>query len=212
MPKGILAVAFDYSNTRADEFHDWYDREHLPEREAINGFGLCERWLGMDEANAAAATYDLDAIDVLKSPDYLAVAYENSSPWTKRIVGQCTRLLRFEGTQLSPGEVMAPQNAGGLLINAMNLSPEAEDEFNSWYDEEHLPALGAVPGCLAARRYRSTGESSTHKYLAVYHLETPAVCSGAAWQKAADTPWSARIRPHFQDRLRLVTAKYQRIA
>jgi len=208
MAQGILAVAFDYSDTAADEFHDWYDREHLPESERIAGFGRCERWLGLNEPMAAAATYDLDTVDVLRSVDYLAVAYENSSPWTKRMVGKCHRLLRFEGAQLSPGGAAAPENAGGLLINAMNVAADAEDEFNAWYDEEHLPALGTVPGCLAARRYRSTGEGSTHKYLAVYHLEAPKVCSSEAWIEAADTPWSARIRPHFQDRLRLVTAKY----
>ena len=31
---GILIAAFDYSTAHADEFHDWYDLEHLPEREA----------------------------------------------------------------------------------------------------------------------------------------------------------------------------------
>ena len=30
MAKGILAVAFDFSPTQADEFHDWYDLEHMP--------------------------------------------------------------------------------------------------------------------------------------------------------------------------------------
>lgn len=211
MAKGILAVAFDFASTNADEFHDWYDLEHLPERQAIAGFGQCERWLGTDEPQYAAATYDLETISVLKSPAYLAVGYENSSPWTKRVVAQCTRLLRFEGEQLTPGNPNAPVIAGGLLINAMNVTPEAEEDFNSWYDHEHLPALGGVSGCLAARRYRSTeAGGGHHKYLAIYHLESPAVVSSNAWIEAADTPWSARVRPHFRDRLRIVTGKYQR--
>ena len=28
----------------------------------------------------------------------------------------------------------------------MNVAPEAEEDFNAWYDEEHLPALAGVPG------------------------------------------------------------------
>ena len=30
MAKGILAVGFDYTNAHEDEFHDWYDLEHIP--------------------------------------------------------------------------------------------------------------------------------------------------------------------------------------
>ena len=32
MPKGLLIGAFDFSTTHADEFHDWYDLEHIPEQ------------------------------------------------------------------------------------------------------------------------------------------------------------------------------------
>ena len=213
MAKGILAVAFDFSPTNPQEFHDWYDLEHLPERQAIDGFGRCERCLGADEPHYAAATYDLDSVNVLNSPAYLAVGYDKSSPWTKRIVSQCNRLMRFEGAQITPGSPDAPANASGLLINAMNVAAEAEADFNAWYDEEHLPALGGVPGCLAARRYRSTeAGGGLHKYLAIYHLENPDVARSDAWKEAADTPWSAHIRPHFRDRLRILTAKYVRAA
>ncbi len=43
MANGLLAVAFDYTNVARDEFNDWYDTEHIPEREAVPGFGACER-------------------------------------------------------------------------------------------------------------------------------------------------------------------------
>ena len=39
MAKGILLVAFDYTAAQADEFHDWYDLEHIPERQRVQGFG-----------------------------------------------------------------------------------------------------------------------------------------------------------------------------
>ena len=32
MAKGILIAAMDFSNVAADEFNDWYDAEHIPER------------------------------------------------------------------------------------------------------------------------------------------------------------------------------------
>jgi hypothetical protein len=55
MAKGLLIASFDFSTAYADEFHDWYDLEHVPEREAVFGFGACERWIGVDDPNQAVA-------------------------------------------------------------------------------------------------------------------------------------------------------------
>ena len=49
MGRGLLIAAFDFSTAHADEFHDWYDLEHLPERRAVAGFGACERWIGDEQ-------------------------------------------------------------------------------------------------------------------------------------------------------------------
>lgn len=211
MAKGLLIAAFDFSNAHADEFHDWYDLEHIPERQAVPGFGACERWIGDEEPAFSVATYDLDSLGVLRGAAYKSIAYENLSVWSKRVTAKCRRLLRFEGTQITPGDAAAPNGAGGLLLNAMNVTPEAEADFNAWYDEEHLPALAAVPGTLDARRYRSAKDiEGTHRYVATYHLESPNVTRSEAWKAAVDTPWSARVRPHFRDRVRILTRRYVR--
>jgi hypothetical protein len=211
MAKGLLVAAFDFSTAHADEFHDWYDLEHIPERRAVPGFGTCERWIGEEERTFSVATYDLNSIDLLRGEAYASIAYGNLSVWSKRVTAMCKRLLRFEGTQITPGEAAAPNGAGGLLLNAMNVASEVEKDFNAWYDEEHLPALAGVPGTLAARRYRS-GEvtGGAHRYVAIYHLKSPDVTRSKAWMAAVDTPWSARLRPHFRDRIRILTRHYVR--
>lgn len=209
MAKGLLLAAFDYTGAQLDEFNDWYDTEHIPEREAVPGFGACERWLDDEGATVSVATYDLDSLDVLRSEPYRSIAYDNLSPWSRRIGRKAKLLLRFEGVQTVPGEAAAPAGAGGLLVNAMNVTPEAEADFNAWYDEEHIPALAGVPGTLAARRYVAEGEAGgTHRYMAIYHLDSPDVTRSEAWKKAIDTPWSARVRPHFRDRVRILTHRY----
>jgi len=210
MAKGLLVAAFDFSTAHADEFHDWYDLEHIPERQAVPGFGACERWIGDGEPTFAVATYDLDSIEVLRGKAYGSIAYGNLSVWSKRVTGMCRRLLRFEGTQITPGDATAPEGAGGLLLNAMNVAPEVEDDFNAWYDREHLPALAGVPGTLAARRYRSGEAQGSHRYVAIYHLTSPAVARSKAWIDAIETPWTARVRPHLLDRLRILTRRYVR--
>ena len=86
--------------------------------------------------------------------------------------------------------------------------PEAEAEFNAWYNEEHLPALGSVPGVLMARRY--CGQGATQRYLAMYHFARSDVREGDAWKRAANTPWTEKMRPHFRDYLRLECRPYER--
>ncbi len=58
----------------------------------------------------------------------------------------------------------------GLLIVQMDVEPEWEEEFNRWYNEEHLPDLLKVPGFFGARRF--VAEEGQPKYLAFYEVES----------------------------------------
>jgi hypothetical protein len=218
MAQGILIAAMNIAQASPDEFHDWYDTEHLPERQRVPGFLLCQRWIGAEDPKISIATYDLDGVGVLQSPGYLAIGGDNLSPWSKRVTAQVERLMRFEGEQILPGDRLPPADAEGLLLNSMNVDPAAEAEFNEWYDKEHIPALAAVPGVLRARRFRATvslqptglSRGANRRYVALYHLATPDVQANPAWKSAADTEWTRRLRPHFRDHLRLVCKRYVR--
>jgi len=208
MAKGILIAAMDFSDVAEGEFHDWYDTEHVPERSRVPGFLNAERWIGIANPRQSVALYDLDNVDVLHSPPYLAVGGANGTPWTKRVTGRTTSIIRLEGEQIRPGDALAPAGAAALLLIAMNAAPEHEAEFNEWYNSEHLPALAGVPGVLCARRYRGTG--ATQRYAAIYHFANPEVPGTAAWKSAGGTPWTERMRPHFRDFLRLDCRRYSR--
>ena len=145
MTKGTLIAAMNMAQVAADEFDDWYDNEHVPERQRVPGFLVCQRWIGAEDEKISVATYDLDSVEVLRSPLYLAIGGENLSPWSKRITSRVERLMRFEGDQILPGDQVAPDNAGGLLLNAMNIAPALEAEFNEWYDKEHIPGARRRP-------------------------------------------------------------------
>ena len=214
-PMGLLVAGFDASDVAEDEFNDWYDTEHIPERARLKGFVTCERWIGAENPKISIATYDLESLAVLKTPEYRAVAGANLSPWSKRVAGKCRRICRFEAEQSLPGNQPAPaQGANAMLFFAMNVVAEAEADFNDWYDKEHVPALATVPGCLRARRFKihSAVSEGNHRYLALYHLASPQVCSSEAWKTAVETPWTHRIRPQTRDRLRIVLRRYQRSA
>ena len=50
MAKGLLVAGFNYSMVDAAEFNDWYDTEHVPERQRCKGFINCVRWQSVADA------------------------------------------------------------------------------------------------------------------------------------------------------------------
>src|SRR5438105_3967334 len=113
MAHGTLIAAMNIGRAAEDEFHDWYDTEHLPERQRVPGFLVCQRWIGAQDRKVSVATYDLAGVSVLKSPNYLAIGGDNLSPWSKRVTSRVERLMRFEGDQILPGDQLPPEGAGG---------------------------------------------------------------------------------------------------
>jgi hypothetical protein len=209
MANGILIAAMDFATVDAGEFNDWYDTEHVPERQRVPGFLTLQRWIGADKPTLSVAIYDLDSVAVLQGPGYRAIGGANLSPWSKRITAKVERILRYEGEQTLPGDATAPSGAGGLLLVGMTPAPAVEAAFNTWYDKEHVPALARVPGVLCARRFRTSGDGP--KYVALYHLTAPGVIDTAEWKDASgSTPMPAHVREQITNRLRLVCRSYVR--
>jgi len=67
----------------------------------------------------------------------------------------------------------------GMLLTSMDIEPAHAEEFNRWYDEEHLPRLLEVPGFLSAGRYVAV--KGAPKYLAMYELEDHNVLRSTAY-------------------------------
>ena len=69
-----------------------------------------------------------------------------------------------------------------------------EEEFNAWYDTEHLPERLAIPGFRTARRWIASAAPGEGKYLATYELDSPGVLQSPAYLErfANATPWTRR--------------------
>jgi hypothetical protein len=68
-------------------------------------------------------------------------------------------------------------NHRAVLLVYTDVEPERDDEFNRWYDDVHLADVLAVPGMVAARRYRLSGPAPSDqpiaaRYLVIYELDT----------------------------------------
>ena len=67
----------------------------------------------------------------------------------------------------------------GFLLVLMQPPANVEEEFNAWYDSEHVPERLSVPGVLTAIRF-STVSAATPRYLAMYDLESEEVLDSEA--------------------------------
>ncbi|WP_205874798.1 DUF4286 family protein [Mycobacterium camsae] len=58
---------------------------------------------------------------------------------------------------------------GIIYVETYPSSPDREQEYNSWYDDIHLPELVAVDGIVSARRLRPVDDEGP--YVALYEIE-----------------------------------------
>jgi hypothetical protein len=52
--------------------------------------------------------------------------------------------------------------------------PGGDEVYNAWYNDQHLGDVLKVDGFVAAQRFKlaATAPEGTHKYLAIYEMET----------------------------------------
>ena len=90
---------------------------------------------------------------------------------------------------------MAKLKGTGMLAVWSEVSEEHEEEFNEWYNQEHIAERLSVPGVLSAARYEAV--KSGPKHLAVYELEHSSVMQSPEYAalKSNPTEWSKRMSP-----------------
>ena len=82
----------------------------------------------------------------------------------------------------------------GFLLVLMQPPPTLEEEFNAWYDTEHIPERVAVPGFQTGIRFVCI--DGAPKYLAMYDLAAESVLDTDAYKCVAgdnSSPWTKRV-------------------
>ena len=83
-----------------------------------------------------------------------------------------------------------------VLIVTVVIDPADDEEFNRWYDEEHVPEKLHEPGYISARRFRAHGEDS--KYMILYELETPEAATTPPHLRKDPTEWGKSIMARWK--------------
>lgn len=83
-----------------------------------------------------------------------------------------------------------------LLVVDITIDPAREDEFNRWYDDEHIPEKRAAPGFYSARRFKHF--TDPHRYLAVYEVEDGETVTSPEYMSQPQSDWSKSITEAWQ--------------
>lgn len=175
------------------DFHDWYESEHIPARMVIPGFAQAVRYEiskqeGGPETAQWLACYHLDDVAALETPEYLRLKADPGER-TARMLATVDLFTRYICDQISDTGATG-EEPGALLAIAFAVPDHDVDEFDGWYEEEHIPLLMKVPGWQRVRRYRvrpgSAGPPWTH--IALHDLASEEALSRPERAAARDTP------------------------
>lgn len=100
---------------------------------------------------------------------------------------------------------MAGMLKGALLV-WMDVEMGHQDDFDAWYNRQHLFERIAVPGFLTGRRWQAVRGSP--RFLATYDTVAPEALQGEEYRRRLEnpTPWTLRVMPRFRNTIRGVCA------
>lgn len=92
----------------------------------------------------------------------------------------------------------------GVLAVWNDITPAAEEDFNEWYNHQHLMERVSIPGFIRGRRYAAA--AGPLKYCVFYETETTEVLSSPPYLERLNdpTPWTRRVMKSFSNVIRSI--------
>lgn len=195
--RGLITVWLNVAAEHERELNDWYKKEHLKQVVALPGFIRARRYAVEDAPLKYLAWYETVDENVEPGPHFQKVIAQPTE-WSQRM-----RMLygeqreRFNFRLMRDVGRVAETDTPWLYIVHTDIPDNVVDEYNEWYDNEHLPRLVTVPGVVRARRYTAVGANP--RYLTAYELTDKNAFESAEGLQARKTPWTAKMRSLFQN-------------
>ena len=151
--KGMLVTWMDIDPAEEADFNLWYDREHLAERVAIDGFLEARRWIADKAPTKYFCTYSTEKFEDLSGPAYKAVLARQTD-WSTH------HISRFRNPGRVVGRITASRGQGrGGVLGVVRLRPDsAADALRDKIRELLDP--GRLPGVISMHLVESDPELS----------------------------------------------------
>jgi hypothetical protein len=134
--KGMLLTSMNIDAAHEAEFNRWYDREHLEERVAIEGFLEARRYVAHEGNPKYLSLYSTETFEVLDSPAY-RTALANQTAWSK------ANIARFKDMIRAVAHITISRGTGrGAALGIVRLRPPSggEDRLRAALQEQLDPA------------------------------------------------------------------------
>ena len=120
--KGMLLTSMDIDPSDEAEFNRWYDREHLEERVAIEGFLEARRYVAHQGSPKYLCLYSTATFDALDSPAYRA-KLANPTDWSRKTMARFKNMIR------AVARITISRGQGrGAALGIVRLRPFADGE------------------------------------------------------------------------------------
>ena len=120
--KGMLLTSMDVDAADEAEFNRWYDREHLEERVAIDGFLEARRYVAHNARPKYLCLYSTATLEVLDGPAYRA-RLANPTDWSKKTMACFKNMIR------AVARITISRGQGrGAALGIVRLRPSAGSE------------------------------------------------------------------------------------
>jgi hypothetical protein len=156
------------------------------------------RWQGTETDLVTLTGPGLDG-EVIPAIVSAATRLSHTDPGTEPVGWDVGQLISEVGRP-------ATGSAGCLFVVTSTVDVEDHEEFDAWFDSEHIPLLLRASGWRSARRYRLTSSSSGATHVALHLLDGPEVLDSPERAAAGSTEWVSSLakRPWFSRTRRAV--------
>ena len=143
--KAAVAIWQDPRPEARQDYFEWHNREHMPERVGIPGFLRGRRYCAVRGQPEFFTLYEAASLAVLTGPDYLA-RLEHPTQWTQRVAPQLQNNVR----SLCEVALTLGSGVGGLAMTwRYDVAPEKAAAHRGLV-EDRLRALAQRPGIVGA--------------------------------------------------------------
>jgi hypothetical protein len=204
-PHALYLVRMDVAHDMEPTFNEVYDKEHLPLLRAVPGVVRADRYRNPSPTDPRyLAAYEMESAAVLASPQWKAAGEAGRWPGEIRPHTMNRHLAMYEWVGCSPALTYRTPYVFWVM---MDVEPHREALFNQLYDEEHVPLLLKLPGCVNVARFR-TDAPGVPRYLAAYEVERTDLPMSKVWNDTSDIGrWKPEVRPYTYNKRYIVSER-----
>jgi hypothetical protein len=185
----------------------WYDKEQAPARINLPKYLTGARYKAVDNQSPSYVTlFDIASAAAANDSDALAL----HNPGDRSRLESIESLARnvYDPISVHGDKNLAPGKGKFILVVLVDPEPgEHEDNFNRWYEEEHMGLFAKIPGWLRGRRFvlnqaetkfafGAAKDKTPRKYIAVHDFASPEYGESAEMKAAMSTEWFGNVMQH----------------